>query len=132
MANFFYRFLMFLHESFWLIYALGRLKFLLIFSPEKFDKTIRERGKRSGMNLSKLDPDDYGETLTYWSTIWHEICVLWEEFIHERKAYKGYPAPDVPVILFQKDEKQPYEEIQLLKKFARPGVPLVLNFGSCT
>ena len=88
MANFFYRLLVCLGESLKVIFGMGFLKLVLLVSRSSFDKMVEEEGKRNGMSLTKLKNEDYAESLTHWSTITHEVALLWEELWHERKAYR--------------------------------------------
>ena len=104
-------------------------------SERLFRRVSAYAAVKSGLNLSILRHEDYAESFTKFRTVWHEIQCLWEDVLNERKAYKGYPAPDVPVVPIPEDsttnDSKGFVETQLLS-YARPGVPLVINFGSCT
>ena len=136
MANFLYKLGVYLRESWNVLLRHFLLMFTHAFWPSMFDKLIEMGSTKSGLNISKLKKDDYAKTMVRWSTMIHELNVLWVEFSNGRTAFKGEPAPDVPVVMMPEDGKTDtkidYGEIQLLKTFARPGVPLVINFGSCT
>ena len=102
------------------------------FAPSIFKKVVDKMSEKNGLSLSKLEHEDYAPTLTEWKTFQQIIDWSWEEFLNEPKAYKGYQAPDFPIVLMPDDSNKDYVQTQLIKKFARPGVPLVINFGSCT
>ncbi len=89
-------------------------------------KALQEKMHKKGvMAKTGLNIEDYADSFTKFSTLWVVCQRLYEKVFYE-SVIQGGEAPN-PKVLSSNGSK----EYNLLD-FAKPGRPLVLNFGSCS
>ncbi len=95
------------------------------FSPSLYRKFHVARRPGSPMGKTDMDVDDYIGSYVHASNIFHMWLRVYYDCV-QRVATRGHEAPN-PTVLTQDGQK----EVSLLAT-AKPGRPLVLNFGSCS